>query len=163
VGDLLETPFKFTSARDRYHGYRQALYEAEIPFNPDYFRAGDHGRHQARRMAYELLTMPLPPTAIFATSDTQALGVLEATRELGLSVPNDLSVMGYDDIEVAEYLNLTTTRQSLFESGQRGAELLLELIATPDYHPNPVHITIPTDLIVRGTTAPPRISSVRDE
>jgi DNA-binding LacI/PurR family transcriptional regulator len=155
VGDYLDTPFNFTSTRDRYWGYRQALQEADIPFTPSYFCEGEHGRHEARHMAHHLLTMEERPTAIFATSDTQALGVLEAARELDLSIPNDLSVMGYDDIEMAEYLQLTTTRQLLFESGQRGAELLLELIATPESYDTPVHITLPTELIVRGTTAPP--------
>lgn len=155
VGDTLETPFRFTSARDRYLGYRQALEEAGIPINPAYFREGAHGRHEARQMALDLLNLPAPPTAIFATSDTQALGVLEAARDVGLAVPSDLSVMGYDDIEVAEYLNLTTTKQLLFESGRQGAELLLELIATPEHHLTPVHITIPTELMIRGTTSPP--------
>lgn len=159
VGDLLETPFRFTSARDRYTGYCQALADARISINPAYLREGEHGRHEARQMAIDLLRMPEPPTAIFATSDTQALGVLEAAQELGLSVPSDLSVMGYDNIEVAEYLNLTTTKQLLFESGQQGAELLLELIATPESHPSPVHITMPSELMIRGTTAPPSSSA----
>ena len=65
------------------------------------------------------------PTAIFAASDTQALGVIAAARELGLRVPDDLSVIGYDDIEAADYVGLTTIRQQLFESGRRGAEILL--------------------------------------
>jgi DNA-binding LacI/PurR family transcriptional regulator len=156
VGDPLITPFNFTSSRDRYVGYRQALEEAGILFNPDYFREGQHGRHHARALAIEILSGSMPPTAIFAASDTQALGVMEAARDLGLSVPDDLSVMGYDDVEVAEYLNLTTTRQQLFESGQVGAEILLELIANPDDHFDPFHVTIPTELVVRGTTAPPK-------
>ena len=65
------------------------------------------------------------PTAIFTASDTQALGVIAAARELGLHVPDDLSVIGYDDIEAADYVGLTTIRQQLFESGRRGAEVLL--------------------------------------
>ena len=65
------------------------------------------------------------PTAIFAASDTQALGVIAAARELGLHVPDDLSVIGYDDIEAADYVGLTTIRQQLLESGRRGAEVLL--------------------------------------
>ncbi len=60
------------------------------------------------------------PTAIFTASDTQALGVIAAARELGLHVPDDLSVIGYDDIEAADYVGLTTVRQQLFESGRRG-------------------------------------------
>ena len=68
---------------------------------------------------------PIGRRAIFTASDTQALGVIAAARELGLHVPDDLSVIGYDDIEAADYVGLTTVRQQLFESGRRGAEILL--------------------------------------
>jgi LacI family transcriptional regulator len=68
------------------------------------------------------------PTAIFAGSDTQAIGVLRAVRESGLKVPDDVAVMGFDDIEVAEYIGLTTIRQQLKESGQLALTLLLELM-----------------------------------
>ncbi len=71
------------------------------------------------------------PTAIFAASDTQALGVIAAASEPGLHVPDDLSVIGYDDIEAADYVGLTTIRQQLFESGRRGAEILLSEIDEP--------------------------------
>jgi DNA-binding LacI/PurR family transcriptional regulator len=99
-----------------------------------------------------MLSFSKPPTAIFAASDTQAMGVLQASREASRQVPGDLSVIGYDDIEVAEYLGLTTVRQLLFESGQRGVELLLaklENTASPA-----VLEVLPNDLIVRSTTAP---------
>ena len=99
-----------------------------------------------------LLSLPDPPTAIFAASDTQAVGVLEAAQETGLKVPKDLSIVGYDDIEVAEYLHLTTVRQPLFVSGVEGVELLLETIAAPP--PSPRRVVLPFELIVRGTTAP---------
>ena len=79
----------------------------------------------------EMLTADRRPTAIFTASDTQALGVIAAARELGLHVPDDLSVIGYDDVEAADYVGLTTVRQQLFESGRRGAELLLAEIAAP--------------------------------
>jgi DNA-binding LacI/PurR family transcriptional regulator len=100
-----------------------------------------------------MLALPERPTAIFAASDTQAVGVLEAARNAGLRVPEDLSVIGYDDIEIADIMGLTTMRQMLFESGQRGVELLLETLENS--HIEPVHEVLPTELIVRGTTAPP--------
>ena len=78
-----------------------------------------------------MLTADHRPTAIFTASDTQALGVIAAARELGLHVPDDLSVIGYDDIEAADYVGLTTVRQQLFESGRRGAEVLLAEIGIP--------------------------------
>lgn len=103
-------------------------------------------------MTCALLSLPDPPTAIFAASDTQAIGVLEAARDAGLQVSEDLSVIGYDDIEIAEYLHLTTMRQPLFVSGVEGVELLLESIAVPPSTPR--RILLPTELVVRDTTAP---------
>lgn len=153
ISDSLINPFNFTSSRYRYQGYRQALDEYGIPFLPEYHRAGEHGREQAREMAYQLLDLESPPTAIFAASDTQAMGVLEAARERGLNVPSDMAVVGFDDIEIASYLGLTTVRQPLFESGVRGVELLLETVNTPP--PSPRRILLPIELVVRGTTAPP--------
>jgi DNA-binding LacI/PurR family transcriptional regulator len=100
-----------------------------------------------------MLALPDRPTAIFAASDTQAVGVLEAARDAGLRVPGDLSVVGYDDIEIADIMGLTTMRQMLFESGQQGVELLLEILEKPQMQP--VHEVLPSELIVRSTTAPP--------
>jgi len=152
VSDNLENPFNFTSSRHRYRGYRQALSQAGIPFRPEYHRQSTHGLSEARRLALELLSLTERPTAIFAASDTQAMGVLEAARQLGIQVPGQLSVIGYDDIEVAGYLGLTTMRQLLFESGQRGVELLLDALDNPGA--KPVREVLPTELVVRTTTGP---------
>jgi DNA-binding LacI/PurR family transcriptional regulator len=100
-----------------------------------------------------MLTGSRRPTAIFTASDTQALGVIAAARELGLHVPDDLSVIGYDDIEAADYVGLTTVRQQLFESGRRGAEILLAEIENRSEQP-PIARLHP-ELVVRATTAPP--------
>ena len=153
ISDPLENPFHFVSSHNRYTGYRQALDEEGIPFQAKYHQQGEHGRHQAREMALTLLSLSEPPTAIFAASDIQAMGVLEAAQKLGLNVPKDLSVIGYDDIEVAEYLGLTTMYQRLFESGQEAVRLLLDAIDEPSAEP--VHSEILPQLIVRNTTAAP--------
>jgi DNA-binding LacI/PurR family transcriptional regulator len=153
VGDQLENPFNFISSRDRYEGYRQALAEAGIAFQDEHHRQAEHGREPARQMASDLLATSDPPTAIVAASDTQAFGALEAARNAGLRVPGDLSVIGYDDIEIAEYLGLTTIRQPLFALGVEGVELLLDSIANPP--PAPRRVLLPVELVVRGTTAPP--------
>ncbi len=79
------------------------------------------------------------------------MGVLEAARDAGLRVPEDLSVIGYDDIEIAEYLGLTTMSQKLYQSGQRGVELLMAVLSNPDAAP--VTEVLPVDLTVRTTTA----------
>ena len=96
---------------------------------------GAHGRYEARDLAHRILTGERRPTAIFTASDTQALGVIAAARELDLHVPDDLSVIGYDDIEAADYVGLTTIRQQLFESGRRGAEVLLSEIKVRSEQP----------------------------
>lgn len=154
ISDLLqESPFDFRPVADRYQGYRQALSEARISFNPDYHRQGELSRREARRLATELLTLSDPPTAIFAYSDTQAFGILRAAQDLGLKVPDQLSVIGYDDIEIAEFLHLTTIRQHLYESGVQGAELLLAEISNATAEKQAVFL--PTELVVRDTTAVP--------
>jgi len=153
ISDMLETPFNFTSSKDRLAGYLQALEAAGIPFQPEYHLQGEHGRHEAYLMAICMLSLQSRPTAIFAASDTQAMGVLQAARELGIRVPEDLSVIGYDDIEVAEYLGLTTVRQLLFTSGQRSVEILLEILHDPQTEP--VCEVMPTGLVARNTTSHP--------
>lgn len=152
LSDLMyENPFNFQPVIDRYKGYRQALADANIPFRPEYHRQGELSRRASKILAAEMLTLPNPPTAIFAYSDIQAFGVLRAAEELGINVPGSLSVIGYDDIETAEYLHLTTIQQQLLESGRKGASLLLEEINNPPQQPR--EIVLPTKLIKRYTTA----------
>ena len=156
ISDPLDSPFNFTSSRDRYQGYQQALTTAGIAVRPEYQRQGEHGRLPARRMAAELLALPERPTAIFAASDTQALGVLEAAQQGGYRVPEDLAVMGYDDIEIAEYAGLSTVRQQMYQSGQVGVELLLNKLAQPASPPE--CRTMSTELVIRQSTGQPAAS-----
>jgi DNA-binding LacI/PurR family transcriptional regulator len=154
IGDKPVDRFRHRSSRDRTLGYERALVAAGVPLRAEYVREGTQSRHLARNIAEELLRLPDPPTAVFAASDVQALGVLEAARALGIDVPEQLSVIGFDDIEIASYVGLTTVRQPLFESGRRGAELLLQSLAG---EPAPARVeTLPLDLVVRGTTRPLR-------
>jgi LacI family transcriptional regulator len=159
IGDKPADPFRFQSSRDRTIGYERALASAGVPIRPEFVREGTQSRHLARSIADELLRLPEPPTAVFAASDVQALGVLEAARALQIDVPEQLSVIGFDDIEIASYVGLTTIRQRLFESGRRGAELLLQALAG---EPAPVRVeTLPLDLVVRGTTRAPRSDAAK--
>jgi DNA-binding LacI/PurR family transcriptional regulator len=158
IGD---TPpeFRFDWSRDRTRGYERALARAGIAVRPEYVREGTRRLHVARSIAIELLRLPEPPTAIFAASDTQALGVLEAARSLGIRVPEELSVVGFDDVEAAAYVGLTTVRQPLYESGRRGGELLLRALAG---RPPAAHSELlPLELVVRGTTGPAVDQGVR--
>lgn len=154
VGDIEENPFHFTSSRDRHLGYRQAIEAKGLPPRPELFAEGEHGRDVARHLAARMLGLPEPPTAIVAASDTQAFGVLEAARERGLRVPEDLSVVGYDDIEMAAVAGLTTMRQPLYESGRLGMGLLLHLVRDPEARQ--MRHLLASELVVRRSTAPPR-------
>ncbi|MFL5962086.1 MAG: LacI family DNA-binding transcriptional regulator [Gaiellaceae bacterium] len=153
VGDLVDQHFGFTSSRDRRTGYLEALKEANADLDPILITEAPHGRSTAETRAEELMRLPEPPTAIFATSDTQALGVLDAAHHAGLEVPRDLSVIGFDDIEVSAYVGLTTVRQPLRESGELGAELLLRMLVGEPVVP--LERQLPLELVVRRTTAAP--------
>ena len=112
-------------------------------------------RDVARHLAGELLGRRDPPTAIFASSDTQALGVLEAVRTAGLRVPGDVSVVGFDDVEVSGYVGLTTVRQPLFESGSL-APCCCSASLGDDEVPGPLVHRLDLELVERSTTAPPK-------
>ena len=157
IGDAAEDPFGFTSSRDRHAGFADTVAEAGITIPPQWIGLGAHGRYEARERARGMLSGSERPTAIFAASDTQALGVMAAARDLGFHVPEDLSVIGFDDVDAAEYVGLTTVSQQLFESGRRGAEILLaEIDRRSD--PAPVARLTP-ELVVRATTAAPKEGS----
>ena len=154
IGDTSDPRFAFTSSRRRLEGYRRSLEEAGLPVDGSLCREGPHGRLVAHRLTRELLSLPDPPTAIFAASDTQALGVLEAAGYEGVAVPEDLSVVGYDDLDVAPYVGLTTVSQPLEDSGRRGVERLLAAMGGQD--DGPLEEQLELRLKVRRTTAPPR-------
>jgi DNA-binding LacI/PurR family transcriptional regulator len=149
VGDA-PSPFGFTSSEERHQGFKRALRRAGIKPPQALQQRGPHGRDEARELAERLLGLPEPPTAIFAASDVQAMGVLEAARSNGVRIPQDLAVIGFDDIEVAATLGLTTVRQPLRDTGSRGAELLLSTIeGAPG---PPVEEIASLQLIERSTT-----------
>jgi DNA-binding LacI/PurR family transcriptional regulator len=150
IGDLPANPFGFTSSERRREGFRRALRRAGLDPVDDLERLGVHGREQARALAERLLGGDDRPTAVFAASDIQAFGVIQAAETLGLRVPDDLAVIGFDDIEMAAVVGLTTVRQPLRESGARGTELLLAVIEGGDQRP--VMELEPLAVIERHTT-----------
>jgi DNA-binding LacI/PurR family transcriptional regulator len=125
VGDDEASAWGFKSSARRRFGAAAALEEAGGRL---IVRRGPHGRSHARSLAARLLALDDPPTAIFAGSDLQAVGVLEAAEAAGVDVPDDLSVIGFDDVELARYVGLTTVAQPLESSGAQGARLLMEAI-----------------------------------
>lgn len=155
VGDLPENAYGFTSSVDRREGFTRFLSERGVTVDPAYVLEGVHDRDVAARLTDHLFdTHPAPPTAFFAASDTQALGVLAALRARGLRVPEDISVIGFDDIEVAAYVGLTTVRQPLEASGVTAASLLVDAI-DDNRIPDASLITLDTALVARQTTSPP--------
>jgi DNA-binding LacI/PurR family transcriptional regulator len=158
ISDAVDDPFGFTSSRDRKAGMVRALAAARVELPERWVAHGAHGRYEARELASRMLRAVDRPTAIFATSDTQALGVIAAAREASLNVPDDLSVIGYDDIEAADFVGLTTISQRLIESGRQGAELLLAEMASRSEPARVVRLA--PQLVARSTTAPPRMPPV---
>ena len=128
VGDHRTNPYGFTSSEDRRLGFIGALEEAGVEHDPELERFGPHGRDEAGQLVESLLGLPDPPSAIFAASDLQAIGALKAAERLGARVPEDVAVIGFDDIDMAEIVGLTTVHQPLHEGGALAADLLLSAI-----------------------------------
>ena len=150
INGEIEGNFKFNTANDRLIGLHRALGEAGLLFEPEQVLISEWSRKGGKHAALQLLTQQKRPTAIFAASDVQAVGALEAARELGLRVPEQLSVIGFDGIEISELLELSTMQQPLQEMGELGATRLVELIENPS-HP-PELIRFDTKLVERRTT-----------
>jgi LacI family transcriptional regulator len=148
-------PGDYLCSRARIDGYRSALERAGIRFDPALVRNGDFEHEGGFARGGELLDLPDRPTAIFAGSDQQAFGVYEAARQRGLRVPQDLSVVGFDELPVARWVSppLTTVRQPLAEMGRAAAQMLGELIEGLSLRSTRVELS--TELIVRESTAAP--------
>jgi len=144
----------FTSSASRLRGYKQALTAAGIRVEPGLIRRGPHDAGIAAEHAAQLLKSPHPPSAIFAASDTQAIGVLAAADRLGVAVPEGLSVVGFDDIESAAFLGLSTVRQPLALSGAEGARRLCARLRGERVQP--LRQELPIELMARGSSAAPR-------
>ena len=142
----------------RLDGFRSAMNAAGLPISPDWVRYGNFHIEGGSSHGRELLSSPDRPTAIFAGSDLQALGVLDAARSLGLRVPDDFSVVGYDDIPLARWVSpaLTTVHQPLKEMAQEASRLVIRMGRAPL---DPVtRMDLATSLVVRESSAPPPAS-----
>src|SRR5829696_1494371 len=153
AGDTVDGVHGASASSRRCVGYQRALGHAGVPVRPDLVRLRPHGR-DAAAIASDLLELAGPPTAIFAASDLQALAMLDALTARGVRVPEDVSVVGFDDVELARYAGLTTVAQPLEDSGTRGAELLLAALNGENVPASRQHL--PLRLVARDTTAPPR-------
>ncbi|WP_435135135.1 LacI family DNA-binding transcriptional regulator [Actinacidiphila sp. bgisy144] len=143
------------ASRARVDGYRSALEEAGLPHDPALVRYGDFSRGPAYDHALDLLRLPDRPTAIFAGSDQQALSTYRAADRLGLRVPTDLSVVGFDDLDFADWVTprLTTVRTPLPEMAAVATRMVLTLLA--GQAPETTRVEVASELVVRDSTAPP--------
>ena len=147
----------YQSDTERFGGYRKALDEADLPFEPDLVVYGDGKPEGGVRAMEILLALPKPPTAVFCFNDFSAVGALRRIHASGLRVPDDISLVGFDDLNIAQYAEppLTTVRQPKQHMGRLAVEILLKLLAGADAE---YCITVPGELIVRESTAPPPAS-----
>lgn len=158
---VLAGPKDSVPARQRLQGYHSALGAAGVVWEKDLIAHGNFSYEDGQRGADRLLQLPEPPTAIFAVADTLAVGALRAARRLGVDVPEDLSVVSFDDTMIAQWTHpqLTAVRQPLFSMGQVAIERLLALSSDPGLFAHPFKLE--TQLIERESSAPVR--STRSE
>lgn len=143
-------------AVERLAGYRAALVAHGMPFDPELVSEGNFLQPEGYRCAQQLLSLPEPPTALFVSNDAMAFGAMEAARELGLRIPADLSIIGFDDIPQAAHVHpaLSTVHQPLEEMGRSAVELLLKYIANPLAEIERIELS--TRLILRESCQPPQ-------
>jgi LacI family transcriptional regulator len=153
---IITGPLHLTTSRARLAGYREALERAEIPVDPTLIYEGNYllgdGVHQTNTM----LDRPDPPTAIFAGNDAQAAGVYQALYQRNIRIPDEMSVIGFDDVVYTAQMSppLTTIHQPLAEMGKMAANMLLRLIDGQSLESN--HVELSISLVVRQSCAPPR-------
>ncbi len=152
---VITGPERILCSRARLDGYRAAMDAAGVPVDPDLIRYGNFHVQDGVDQGRELLSLPNPPTAIFACNDLQALGVYQAARDARLHIPDDLSVVGFDDLPVARWVGppLTTVRQPLVQMAVAATHLLLRL--AQGEQPIETRVELATELIVRESTAAP--------
>ena len=147
----LDSPFD----REALAGYLAACDRHGLLIEPRLLRTSHYSVASGRAAMAEVLAGGAPPTAVFAVDDESAAGAMQAIHDAGLRVPDDVSVVGMDDVPLAAALQpaLTTVRIDMEELGRRGAEMLLRIVAGES--PEPSHVVLPTTLVVRESTAPP--------
>lgn len=152
---VIAGPAGMMCSRARIDGYRAALETAGVAFDPALIREGTFHHESGHAAGLELLGLPDRPTAVFAGNDLQALGLYEAAREMGLRIPDDVSVVGFDDLPLARWVGppLTTVRQPLVEMAEAAARLTLDLARGKK--PATLRMDLATRLVVRSSTAAP--------
>jgi DNA-binding LacI/PurR family transcriptional regulator len=148
-------PLHLTNSQDRLKGYKKALREAGITIRTEYVKEAAYSKADGQSAALTLMRVSPPPTAIFAGNDLIALGVLQAARELGIRCPEDVSLVGFDDLDISSMTNppIFTVSQSGYELGATALRLLLDRVANWDGPPR--HVVLQTELRMRESVVPP--------
>jgi DNA-binding LacI/PurR family transcriptional regulator len=156
INGITEGDFHFNASSDRFVGMHRAITEAGLPYEPDLVLTSPWDRQGGREAALQLLTRPDRPTAIFASSDLQAVGVMEVAKSLNMVIPDDLSLIGFDGIELSEILELSTIQQPMKYMGELGAQKLIDQIeCNVDENLLPELIRLHPGLVMRRTIAAP--------
>ena len=150
-------PTSATLCQFRQQGYQQALRRAGVTMNPAYSTVGDFTFEAGAQAVRQLLALPEQPTAIFCHNDAMAIGAIQEAKKLGLRVPHDLSIVGFDDIQFAQYCDppLTTISQPRYEIGRQAMLMMLDLLKGNDVQAG--SRLLEAKLVIRGSTAPPRL------
>ncbi len=145
-------PYDECSSLDRIEGYKKALEEANLLFRDDYLKLGDFTFATAEKVARELLELPDRPTAIFAISDETAIGAIKAANGLGYRIPEDISIMGFDNLEIASFYHptISTIAQPMVEMGKKSAQILINIIEKRK--DNEIQLILPHKLVIREST-----------
>jgi LacI family transcriptional regulator len=151
---------EISSVAERADGYRRALNEFDLPSGESSIAQGERDIVDGTRCALQVLRRSPRPTAIFAYNDLQALGVFAAARQMGLRIPEDLAVVGFDDIEFAAFAEvpLTTVRQPTYEIGRQAADLLFRCMNEPDLATER-QVVLPTELVIRRSSGGPIVQA----
>ncbi|MBN2256829.1 MAG: LacI family DNA-binding transcriptional regulator [Anaerolineaceae bacterium] len=150
--------FEYQTASQRRIGYEKALQDAGILIRKDYFQCTDYSLQESYNKFKTLMELPDPPTAVFTYSDLLAMGAIRAAADMGLSIPGDISIIGYDDIDQASYCvpRLTTIYQDKKQIGELAFHQILKHLQNPALPPE--DIVLPNQLIIRESTGPAKSS-----
>jgi LacI family transcriptional regulator len=151
VGMITNAPLAYAASRQRLEGYQRALRQAGIAYEDAWVRQGNFDEESGYAAVKELLALDEPPSAVFIASDMVAIGALRALHEEGVHVPDQVAIVGFDDITTARFITpaLTTVQVPTFGLGWSAAELLIRLI--DEAPPRDRHVRLDTELIVRET------------
>ncbi|MCW3489413.1 LacI family DNA-binding transcriptional regulator [Dethiobacter alkaliphilus] len=150
---FISGPQTFSTAVERFAGYKEALKEQGVPIVAQFVRQGNYDKESGYHVTKELLALPERPTAIFASNDVMALSSMEAILDAGLQIPEDIALVGYDDIDMSGHrrIELTTVAQQKDEVGRLAVDKLIETIKGGT--DKPYHVFLEPKLIIRNTTA----------